>query len=191
MWLENYIKNNLSYDLILRIPLQVKGMDIKSSVMDVFGKFEVSVSKIKSDSMIFFLNSLVSEISLGHKVYIDKKKGFSGQRFTKISSKINKEKTFQFLDFLINLIIKGLKRRFIVLKSSLSNTGVLNLRFSSFSELEIDDFFFFDIDSWEGFMNFFFNFSNKAHMSFIYSSYFLNVFNLKKLSKYEIFTSKG
>lgn len=191
MWLENYIKNNAMYDLVLRSPYTIKMRDVRSGISDTQGKVEISFSKLKNDSMFFFLTSMLYEVSSSNKISIIRKKGFSGQRVTQMSAKFKKKSLFKFMDFFLNLIIKGLKRRFITMKSSMSSTGVLNLRFSSFSELEIDDFFFFELDSWDGFLNFFINFSKKSELSLIYSLYFLNVFNLKKLLKYEVFSSKG
>lgn len=191
MWLENYIKLNSMYDIVLRCPYSVKLRDVRSGVSDVQGKVQISFSKLKNESMFVFLTSMLSEVSSISKVSIIRKKGFSGQRVTQLSSKFKKKSVFIFMDFFLNLIIKGLKRRFITMKSSLSSTGVLNLRFSSFSELEIDDFFFFELDGWEGSLNIFLNFSDKSYLSHKISLFFLNVFNLKKLIKYEVFSSKG
>jgi len=191
-WLENYYKNNLLYDLVLRSPVAIKSNLVRSCMNDLSGKIEVSFAsaKIKED-LILNLTSLFSDITLGNKIKIVKKKGFSGKKVYNISVKFQNFFIINFLDFFLNLIIKGLKRRFIVLKTSLSETGVLNMRFSSFSELEIDDFFFFELDRWQGSFNIFLNFSQSSIFSYLVSSYLLNIFNLKKLAKYEIFTGKG
>jgi hypothetical protein len=191
-WLENYYKNNLFYDLILRSPIDFKRNTVRSCMNSCSGKLEVSFSPSKiKENLILNLTSVFSEITLRNKVKIIKKRGFSGKNVYILSVKFQKISVINFLDFFLNLIIKGLKRRFIILKTSVSKTGVLNMRFSSFSELEIDDFFFFELDRWQGSLNIFLNFSLKPLISYFVSYYFLNVFNLKKLSKYEIFNGKG
>jgi hypothetical protein len=191
-WLENYIKDNLYYDLILRSPFQIKSNMVRSCMNDINGKLEISFSPSKvQEDILLNLSSMFLEFSMGNKVKILKTKGFSGKKVFKLSVKIKGSSIFYFLDFFLNLIIKGLKRRFILLKNSLSSTGVLNFRFSSLSELEIDDFFFFEFEKWQGFLSVFLNISNKFHISYLANLYFLNIFSLKKLSKYEVFTGKG
>ena len=96
-----------------------------------------------------------------------------------------------FLLFLPHLIIRGLKRRYIVLKSSQTANGILNVRFSSLAELEIDDYFFFDLYDWSGFLNLFIKYSSNQQLNVLFSLYFKNVFNLNKLLKYEVFSGKG
>lgn len=191
-WLELYIKKAMLYDLVLRSPNLLKGGDLLDCMKNYSGKIEISFSKLKNkDEISLYLSALLNEFSLGNKVRIVKTKGFSGKKVYSLRVKMQKNGVINFLDFFLNLVIKGLKRRFIVLKSSYSLTGVLNLRFSSVSELEIDDFFFFDIDEWPGNLNIFLYFSSKPFLSQLFSLYFLNIFNLKRLSKYEVFSGKG
>jgi hypothetical protein len=191
-WLENYIKDNLFYDVILRSPFEIKSNMVRSCMHDCNGKLEISLSssKVKED-ILLNLSSIFSEFSRGNKVKVFKKKGFSGKKVYRLSVILQKSSTIYFLDFFLNMIVKGLKRRFIILRSSLSNTGVLNMRFSSLSELEIDDFLFFEVDSWQGSLSIFLTFSNNYYISYMANLYFLNIFNLKKLVKYEISIGKG
>lgn len=96
-----------------------------------------------------------------------------------------------FLDFFLNLFIKGLKRRFIVLNHSLDNNGILNLRFSSLGELEVDEFFSFSLEIWKNSLNYFLKFSKNRKLSMLYNLIFIYYFNLDKLVKYEVFNRKG
>jgi hypothetical protein len=192
MWLENYINKNVIYDLVLRSPFLFLQGDLKTCLNDSQGKMEITFSKLKNkDEISLILYSLLNDFSLGNKAYISKIRGFSGKKVYKLAVKFQDKDLLNFLDFFLNLIIKGLKRRFIVLKSSINEKGVLNLRFSSLSELEIDDYLFFDIDEWQGSLNIFINFSSVIFIRKLLASYFLNIFNIKKFSKYEVFTTKG
>ena len=135
--------------------------------------------------------SVLEDLSMFNKVSFTKTKGLAGKKVYRFSSKLVKRKAFFFFDFFLHLIIRGLKRRYIVLKSSQTANGILNVRFSSLAELEIDDYFFFDLYDWSGFLNLFIKYSSNQQLNVLFSLYFKNVFNLNKLLKYEVFSGKG
>lgn len=194
-WYEVYNRNVISYDLILRNPTlysSLSFMDFKKSMDQLEGVFEVSFAKVKNKELSSLLvYSVLEDLSMFNKVSFVKTKGLGGKKVYRFSTKANGRKSFFFFDFFLHLIIRGLKRRYIVLKSSQTANGILNVRFSSLSELEIDDYFFFDLYDWSGFLNLFIKYSSNEKLNVLFSLYFKNVFNLNKLLKYEVFSGKG
>jgi hypothetical protein len=185
----------MGYDLILRDPVQYSAMSFlsfKKSMSQLEGVFEVSFSKVKNKDLgPILVYSVLRDFSMDNKILFQRNKGLAGKKIFRLSSKIKGRKVFFFLDFFLHLIIRGLKRRYIVLKTSQTANGILNFRFSSLSELEVDDYFFFDLYDWSGLLNVFLKYSSNEKLNMLFSLYFKNVFNLNKLLKYEVFSGKG
>lgn len=194
-WFEIYNRSIVSYDIILRDPLQFKKfslINLKKNMENMEGVYEVSFAKVKNKDLSSLLAySVISDISMNKKIFFQRIKGISGKKIFRFSSKVKGRSLFFFLDFFLHLIIRGLKRRYIILKSSETENGILNIRFSSLAELEIDDYFFFDLYEWSGFLNIFLKYSLNKDLNSLFAKYFRSVFNLNKLLKYEVFGGKG
>jgi len=194
-WYTVFNRKISAYDLILREPLVLSSLtyiSLVESFNSIECKLEVSFSKLKNkDFGSLVVYSMLRDFSHDGKIYFERLKGVSGKKVYKLSSKLINYSSSFFVDFFLHLIIRGLKRRYIVLKTSQSLTGVLNLRFSSMSELEIDDYFFFDLDEWSGFLNIFFKPSVNPKLLLSFGLFFRYAFNLNKLLKYEVFGRKG
>jgi len=193
-WFEKLNRDVISYDLLLRNPLEFNNFsfnEFKSVFSDLNSNLTVSFSKSNDKILESFVTySFFNEISK-NKVFLKITKGFSGKKIHIFSLNLKKRKCFMFLDFFLNLFIKGLKRRFIVLNHSLDNNGILNLRFSSLGELEVDEFFSFSLEIWKNSLNYFLKFSKNKNLSMLYNLIFIYYFNLNKLIKYEVFNRKG
>jgi hypothetical protein len=193
-WFETYNLKLLNYDLLLRNPLGFK--EKVNKIFDLKGmtavNLGVSFSKTKeNDNLLIALKSMLDTFSGKSKVATTLAKAGFGKKAVRLSVKLNKVRSFIFLDFFLNIMLKGLKRRYISLRYGTNTEGMFNFRFASMYELELDDYFFFELFDWKGVLNVFFNYSMSPEISSMYNLLFLNLFKLKSFSKYEIFTSKG
>jgi hypothetical protein len=193
-WYELYNRNVICYDLILRDPFNYGSLNFLSLNKinrNLSSIMEVSFSKVKNkDFFSLLVYSVLQELSFGNKVLFQKIKGLGGKKSFRLSTTLKGYFLFFFLDFFLNFIIRGLKRRYIILKHSQSISGLLNFRFSSLAELEIDDYFFFSLDNWFVFLNNFLKYSDNSFLNNVYSNFFKKVFNFQKLLKYEVFGGK-
>jgi len=193
-WYNKYLEEFVNFDLILRNPFYMKRYSKVSlaKLSEGYGELNVSFGKVKYlNAMIFNLSSTLYNLSSSNKVFIIRDKNVSGRKVYRLAVKMNNLKTDFFLDFFFHMIVKGLKRRYINLNYSLTNSGSLNLRFSNVAELDIDDFFFFDLYEWLGHLVFFYKLSSDLVINKYFFNIFINLFNLESLSKYEVFNRKG
>lgn len=181
-WLENYNRKVIFYDVLLLDPYSFSNNSVGSLKKElnnfkIFNQISFSQNKHR-DLISLYLWSLMQDFSFSGKVYFEKMKGMSGKKTYRLHSFSSKNKAYNFFDFFLSVVVKSLKRRYIVPKVSSNYNGVLNVRFSSISELELDDFFFFDLYQWSGFFNMFIYFSSDHRINNLLCNYYKNIFKL-------------
>lgn len=195
IWFERYNKNIVAYDLLLRDPILFNLKGVKNIMLDgLQGNINISTGKLKEYySSLITTNSLLNDFSNNNKVFVSQERSKTGKKVLRFLVKLNKTNSIFFIDFFINMILKALKRRYISLFFSVNDTGILNFSFSNISELDLDDFFFFESLDLGSKFNVFLNFySNKeVELNKMCSNYFINIFRFKLYTKYEVSNRKG
>lgn len=195
IWFERYNKNILAYDLLLRDPILFSTKGVKIIMLDgLKGNISVSTGKLKEYySSLITTNSVLNDFSSNSKVFVSQERSKTGKKVLRFLVRLNKTSSIIFIDFFINMVLKSLKRRYISLFFSINETGILNFSFSNLSELDLDDFFFFESLDLNSKLNIFFNFYSDKEpiLNNIYSNYFINIFKFKLYTKYEVSNRKG
>ena len=191
MWLDNYNKKILFYDLIYRSPFEYEVIDFRNFLKNQNINIEICLTAIKEkDSYILNIINLLKELSFLSKVNLKMERLPSGKKIQKFNVKFSKIKVSNFLDFFLNFILKGLKRRFIPVNFSINDSGILRISFSSIGEIEVNDFLNLEVYDLSEKLNIFFNFSANSKFNLIMSLYLSEILNLEKLKNYEIFIGK-
>lgn len=195
IWFDRYTKAIVSYDLLLRDPILFNQKGVKGIVLNnIAGQMVVSTGKFKEyASSLVITNSILNDFSNNSKVSVLQERSKTGKKVLRFLVKLNKNSSIFFIDFFLNMVLKGLKRRYISLSYSINETGILNFSFSNLSELDLDDFFFFESLDLSSKLNIFFNFYSDKDiiLNKIFSNYFINIFKFSLYTKYEVSNRKG
>lgn len=195
IWFDRYTKSIVSYDLLLRDPILFNQKGVKNIVLDnIGGQMIVSTGKFKEyASSLVITNSILNDFSNNSKVSVLQERSKTGKKVLRFLVKLNKNSSIFFIDFFLNMVLKGLKRRYISLSYSINETGILNFSFSNLSELDLDDFFFFESLDLSSKLNILFNFYSDKDiiLNKIFSNYFINIFKFSLYTKYEVSNRKG
>lgn len=193
-WYNKYLEKVILEDIIIRDPFfLIEEKKINLLFLKKMG-CNLSVSFGKSKNLNFNILSIYSVLEgfgLGNKVKVKKEKIINGKKVYRLQVKLGYKKSGKFLDFFFNRIVKGLKKRYLILNSSKNIDGLINISFSNLAEIYIDDFFFFDIYEWSGYLNININFGLQYYLNNLISNIIFNLFNIDNLVKNEIFNSKG
>ena len=190
LWYNNYIKNNLSYDLLIRDPFFIKENFEKTQLSSFFEfnvLLECGLSSVKEmDNYSIILSSLIQELSCGSKAYVFQNKIIGGKKFIYFYGKLSVYNTGLFLDFFFHVIVKSLRRKYIISKYGINNSGRFNFRFQNFMELDLEDYFFFDTHGWTRSFSFSAShlvFKRYVKFNLLMMNSFFKVFNIETFNK--------